>query len=119
MAVMRRHILILSVLFLAAGITSQQSQIVRGLLREVQQTNPYVAVVDAKLAAQIAYTTSDLKRVYVDFERLERSPHTTWNVLRHEIAHTRGAQHGDGGSVMGYHVNVDGAGDVIDDTFFL
>jgi hypothetical protein len=71
------------------------------------------------IANGVAYTDGERTHVYVDAERLRNAPHTTWNVIRHEIAHTKGAQHGDGSVEMKYSVTADPGGFIVDDNFFL
>lgn len=81
--------------------------------------SPFVALHDTPLANNIAFTTADRNNIYVDFEKLRAAPHTKWNVFRHEIAHTKGANHGDGTPEMAYMVTESQNGVVVDDAFFI
>lgn len=110
---------ILTVALLAVGLTDQQLQFIRTLTGPFSGVDPFVTVVDAPIANQLAYTAPDLKRVYVDFNRLKNTPVTTYNVLKHEMAHTRGAQHGDGSKEMNYHVKQDRDGRIVEDSVFI
>lgn len=107
------------VLSAAVAFNLQQEQLFRHLTGPGSGINPFVTLHDAPIANQIAYTSSDLMHVYVDFRRLAAAPHTTYNVLLHELAHTRGAQHGDGSREMAYAATVNTNGLVVDDGFLL
>ncbi len=103
----------------ALAITPQEDASVRTAFLFTPQTPPLVSVVDAKLFTGLAYTASDLRRVYVDFSRLRKTPNTRLNVLLHELAHTAGATHGDGTSRMAYASRETPTGEVLEDSFVL
>jgi len=78
-------------------------------------TNPFVAVVDSPLYGPLAYTATDKTRVYIDGDRLAATPNTMYNVLRHEIAHSQGQEHGNATVEMRYAARVDQLGRVLED----
>lgn len=110
---------LLSIILLVIGLTDQQLQFIRALTGPYSGVDSFVTVIDAPIANQVAYTAPDLKRVYVDFARLGQTPVTAYNVLRHELAHTKGAVHGDGSVEMNYHVTQDMNNRIANDQFFI
>ncbi len=78
-----------------------------------------VAVVDAPLARTLAYTTTDLQRIYMDFRRLRLTPKTRHNVLIHELGHASGGVHGDGSPAMSYSAREGLDGNILEDDFVL
>lgn len=109
------HILFLT---LALAMNPQQASIARQVMK-ARGTPPWSVIVDAVQADGIAYTDSDLKRVYIDANRLRKTPRTFLNVIAHESGHLNGAQHGDGSLGMDYHVTTSPSGEVIEDNFVL
>ncbi len=101
------------------GLNLANEMLFRQLTGPSSGVRDLVSLHEAPIANSIAYTSADRDHVYVDFRRLEKAPHTTWNVMRHEIAHTKGAEHGDGSPEMKYVVSVDQRGLVVDDNFFI
>ena len=109
-------------LFLLAavlGLTPFNELVVRTFMSGGLAGSSFVSVTDAPLAGEYAYTTNDLAHIYVDFTKLQAAPHTTYNVLKHEFAHTRGARHGDGSAEMRYSITKDMFGNVVDDAFLI
>ena len=111
--------LFFTAILLAIGLNDQQLQFIRTLTGPFSGVDPFVTVIDAPIANQVAYTAPDLKRVYVDFSRLGKAPVTAYNVLRHELAHTKGAVHGDGSVEMNYHATRDANNQIVNDLFFV
>ena len=101
------------------AITATQLDLVRLAFAPGESANPFVAVINAYLPEQLSYTTTDLQRVYVDFYRLRNVFNTTWNILRHERAHTLGATHNDGTPEMDYYTTLDQNFQVLEDPFRL
>lgn len=99
-------------------MTAQQSGIVNSVMKE-DGAPPYAVVIDAALGDDAAFTYIPQKTTFVNAGLLKNNPHTFANVVRHEVAHLRGAQHGDGSAVMNYKVTKDLNGNIIDDGFFL
>lgn len=95
------------------------NQIFRQLSGPNSGVAPLVMLHGGPMANGIAYTSADRTHIYADFARLQNAPHTTWNVIRHELAHTKGAEHGDGSVEMKYVVTADQSGLVVDDNFFI
>lgn len=112
-------LLFFSAVLVALGLNDQQYQLVKALMGPLSGIDPFVTVVDAPISGQVAYTSPDLKRVYVDFKRLEQTPKTAWNVMRHEFAHTKGATHGDGSPEMSYAVHTDPWGRITEDVTYI
>lgn len=104
---------------LALAYDPQQEQLFRALTGPGSGVHPFVTLHDGAIANEIAFTTQDLTHVYLDFHKLGNTPHTVYNVMRHELAHTRGAVHGDGSKEMNYAVTLDAMGRVVDDAYFL
>ena len=102
----------------AAALRPQYAELVRSEMVK-QATADWVTVQDAVQQKQLAYTSSDLKHVYVDFGRFKNAPQALANTLKHEIAHTRGATHNDGSPYMSYAVTEDRAGNIVDDAYAL
>jgi len=71
------------------------------------------------IADGMAYTSADRNHIYIDFERLTAAPHSTWNVMRHEIGHAKGQMHGDDTPEMKYAVTVTQLGAVVDDQVYI
>ena len=105
------------ILFVAA-LSPKNSEIVRDLLRK-QNAPAWVTIQNSLQRDQLAFTSADLKHIYVDFDKFKNAPHTLQNVLKHEIAHANTKVHGDGSSFMQYVVKVDSAGEVEDDQWVL
>ena len=104
---------------LCLALTPQEDTAIRNAFIATPRVPVFVAVVDARLPSGVAYTSSNLRRIYVDFWRLRFTPNTLQNVLRHELAHTTGAKHGDGSRMMSYAVREDLAGNVLEDPVVL
>lgn len=111
--------LLFVVLSLTCAFNLQQERLFRGLTGTGTGVNPYVALHEAPIANELAYTSVDRTHIYMDAKRMQFTPHTFYNVLRHEIAHTKGAEHGDGSPEMNYAATEDVNGIVIDDGFLL
>jgi hypothetical protein len=115
----------LGVLFLSlvldacSSMSDQDRALFHSLTGPNSGVNAFVALHDTALANNLAFTTADRNNIYMDFEKLRKTPHTKWNILRHEIAHAKGANHGDGSPEMNYVATETMAGDVVDDTFFI
>ena len=97
----------------------QQASIIARQVMKARGVPPWSVIIDAVQADGIAYTDSDLKRVYIDANRLRKTPRTFANVAIHECGHLNSAQHGDGSLAMDYHVTTQPNGDVIEDSFVL
>lgn len=95
------------------------NQVFRQLSRPGSGVPQLATLHDGVIADGIAFTSADLNHVYIDFERLKYAPHTTWNVIRHELGHTKGQQHGDPTAEMRYAVTLDHRGMVVDDGWFI
>lgn len=104
---------------LCLALTPQEDASIRSAFLATPTAPVLVAIIDARLPSGVAYTSSDLRRIYVDFWRLRFTPKTRQNVLRHELAHTTGASHGDGSSLMSYAVRQDSAGNILEDSVVL
>lgn len=109
---------LLFVFALIEAMNPQQANIARQVMK-ARGVPPWSVIIDAVQADGIAYTDSDLKRVYIDANRLRKTPRTFANVAIHECGHLNGAQHGDGSLAMDYHVTTQPNGDVIEDSFVL
>lgn len=83
------------------------------------QLDPFVTITNGAIAGSLAYTSPDLKRIWVDFARLARTPNTMHNVIKHELVHAKGGVHGDGSREMFYHASLFPNGDVMEDQFLL
>ena len=107
-------------LFLTVGLAMnpQQASIARQVMK-ARGTPPWAVIIDAVQNDNIAYTDSDLKRVYIDANRLRKTPRTFLNAILHEIQHLAGGQHGDGSLGMDYHITTAANGEVIEDNFVL
>jgi len=103
---------------LVGAMNPQQASIARQVMR-ARGVPPWSVIIDAVQADNIAYTDSDLKRVYIDANRLRQTPRTFANVVIHECGHLNGAQHGDGSLAMDYHVATKPNGEVIEDDYVL
>lgn len=104
---------------LVAAFGPQQAQLFRDLTKQGSGVGPFVTLHDGPIADALAFTTTDRNHIYMDFHRLQLAPHTAYNVMRHEIAHTKGAEHGDGSKEMNYAATVNMNGAVIDDGFLI
>ncbi len=104
---------------LALALNPQQEYLFRQLAGPYSGVNSFVSLHDVPIANEVAYTSADRLHVYIDFRKLMNAPRTTYNVIRHELAHTRGAEHGDGTREMAYTTTVNSGGMVVDDTFLL
>jgi len=103
---------------LAGAMNPQQANIARQVMK-ARGVPPWSVIIDAVQADNIAYTDTDLKRVYIDANRLRKTPRTFANVVTHECSHLNGAQHGDGSLAMDYRVTTQPNGEVIEDNFVL
>jgi len=94
-------------------------RMLRSILRlHPPNQNPFVALIETPLAHHlVAYTANDQSRIYLDSRQLEQTPNTLWNVLRHEVAHTQGQQHGQNTTEMQYYVTKNPQGTIVEDTF--
>lgn len=80
--------------------------------------NPFAALIETPLFGDlVAYTAEDRSRIYLDSQQLEEAPNTLWNVLRHEVAHTQGQEHGQNTTEMKYYVTKNPQGRILDDTY--
>lgn len=80
-----------------------------------QNTSPWVTVQNAVMQDVPAYTSADLKNVYIDYERFKAAPNALLTTLRHELAHTNGHTHFDGSTYMQYAVSETPDGYIIND----
>ena len=103
---------------MAAAMNPQQASIARQVMK-ARGVPPWAVIIDAVQSDNIAYTDSDLKRVYIDANRLRKTPRTFANCMIHECGHLNGGQHGDGSLAMDYHVTTRPNGEVIEDSFIL
>lgn len=103
---------------LIGAMNPQQANIARQVMK-ARGVPPWSVIIDAVQSDNIAYTDSDLKRVYIDANRLRKTPRTFANVAIHECGHLSGAQHGDGSLAMDYHVTTQPNGDVVEDNYVL
>jgi hypothetical protein len=79
--------------------------------------NPFVALIESPLAGPLAFTANDGSRIFIDSARLEESPNTMWNVLRHEFAHSQGQVHSNATREMHYAATLDPQGRVVNDNY--
>ena len=105
------------ILFVAA-LSPKNAEIVRDLLRK-QNAPAWVTIQNSLQRDQLAFTSADLKHIYLDFDKFKNAPHTLQNVLKHEIAHSQGAVHNDGSSYMQYTVTENANHEVVDDQWVL
>lgn len=103
---------------LSGALNPQQASIARQVMK-ARGVPPWAVIIDAVQSDNIAYTDSDLKRVYIDANRLRKTPRTFANVVTHECFHLNGAQHGDGSLAMEYHVTTQPNGEVVEDDYVL
>lgn len=108
---------LLAVYYFANLLSAARVDVVRKAWDAHSKMGPFVTVNNAIMSGQLAFTTTDLQRVYVDFEKFKSAPVALSHVIDHELAHTEGAVHGDGSRAMAYHVSVDQQGNVIEDNF--
>ena len=101
-----------------AGLQPKYAEVVRDLMKK-QNAPEWVTIQDSLQRDQLAFTTGDLKHIYVDFEAFSKAPNTLKSVLKHEIAHSQGRVHGDGSPYMQYAVRKDPLGEVVDDQWVL
>ena len=88
---------------------------VRDILTK-EQTPSWVVVLDGVQRDTLAYTNTDRKRIYVDFERFRDAPNSLRNVLKHESQHAKGRDHNRiVGDIMSYAVTLDQRGNVVED----
>lgn len=80
-----------------------------------QNTPQYLTVQNAVLQDVPAYTSADLKHIYIDYELFKFAPTSLLSVLRHELAHAVGRTHFDGSAYMSYAVSKDKNGYIIND----
>lgn len=110
--------LYLMFLTLVTAIQPKHIEMIRSEMAK-QKTNDWVTIQNAIQRQQLAYTSSDLKHIYIDFDRFRNASNTLANVIKHEVAHTKGATHGDGSPYMQYAVRVDMFGNVIEDAYVM
>lgn len=113
-------VLIFFLLLLNSVVPMHLAQrMLRSILRlHPPNDNPFVALVETPLFGDlVAYTGDDRARIYLDSQQLEEAPNTLWNVLRHEVAHTQGQEHGQNTAEMKYHVTKNPQGRILDDSF--
>lgn len=111
-------ILIAVILMMADAIAPGYADVTRAIMAE-QKSPDWVTIEDAVQRGTLAFTSADRQHIYVDFNKFRGAPHTLQSVLKHEIAHSHGHDHGDGSPYMDYAVTVDEAGNVIDDAAVL
>ena len=105
------------ILFVAA-LSPKNAEVVRDLLKK-QNAPAWVTIQNSLQRDQLAFTSADLKHIYVDFDKFKNAPHTLQSVIKHEIAHSNGKIHTDGSPYMQYAVKVDSNNDVVDDSWVL
>lgn len=115
---MLRTLAFLVIFALAGAMNPQQASIARQVMK-ARGVPPWAVIIDAVQSDTIAYTDADLKRVYIDANRLRKTPRTFANAVAHECSHLNGGQHGDGSFAMDYHVTTQANGEVIEDSFVL
>ena len=99
-------------------VSGSRADFVRDVAKR-QGVARFTTIQNAILTNDLAFTSADLKHIYIDFERFKDAPRALINTLKHELAHAKGAQHGDGSFYMSYAVTLDGVGNVVDDVFAL
>ena len=112
------NILYFAQILFVAALSPKNAEIVRDLLRK-QNAPAWVTIQNSLQRDQLAFTSADLKHIYVDFEKFKNAPHTLQSVIKHEIAHSNGKVHNDGSPFMQCVVKVDSVGEVVDDSWVL
>lgn len=92
---------------------------VRAIMKKDPRLDPFVTITNGAIAGNLAYTSPDLKRIWIDFTRLTKTPNTLHNVVKHELAHSKGGVHGDGTREMAYSASAFANGDIMEDNFLL
>ena len=87
-------------------------------LLELYKAPQFVTIVDGIQSQTYAFTDSSRKIIYVDMTRFECCPNSFINVINHEIGHTKGGEHGQGG-IMNYSLTTDTYGHIINDNIVL
>ena len=116
-APMAVFLLLLLFLVPTASLAIAQRMLRQIFRRHPITTNPFVALIESPLAGPLAFTSSDGSRIFVDTPRLQESPNTLWNVLRHEVAHTQGQTHANATREMQYAAKQDPQGRILDDDY--
>ena len=88
-------------------------------LAKKQNLPDFVTIQDSIQRGQLAFTSADLKHIYVDLNAFPNAPNTLQSVLKHEYAHAQGHVHNDQSPYMQYAVKKDINGDVINDDWVL
>ena len=114
---------LLNVLFFAQiiftlGMQPKHAKVIRDLAKK-QNLPDFVTVQDSIQRGQLAFTSADLKHIYLDLNAFENAPNTLQSVLKHEYAHSQGHVHGDGSPYMSYAVRKDINNNVINDDWVL
>ena len=114
---------LLNVLFFAQiiftlGMQPKHAKVIRDLAKK-QNLPDFVTVQDSIQRGQLAFTSADLKHIYLDLNAFENAPNTLQNVLKHEIGHANGHVHNDQSPYMQYGVRLDINNNVINDDWVL
>ncbi len=112
------NVLYFAQILFVASLSPKNAELVRDLMKK-QNAPEWLTIQNSLQRDKLAFTSADLKHVYVDFARLAQAPHTLQNVIKHEIAHSQGKVHNDGSPYMQYAVKVDSANTVADDQWVL
>lgn len=96
----------------------KHAKIIRDLAKK-QNLPDFVTIQDSIQRDQLAFTSTDLKHIFVDFDQFKDAPNTLISVLKHEISHTQGHVHNDQSPYMQYAVRLDPTGAVINDDWVL
>ena len=110
--------LLFLLLTLVTSLTPQQAAIVRQVMR-ARNVPAWSVLIDAVQVDNLAYTDSDLKRIYIDSKRLLHTPHTFANIVAHECGHLTGGHHFDGSFGMQYSATQNAAGEILEDTYLM
>lgn len=107
---------------LVLGSCLAEASLAQRMLRRIfrlqsEFINPFVALIESPLAGPLAFTANDGSRIFIDSARLEESPNTMWNVLRHEFAHSQGQVHSNATREMHYAATLDPQGRVVNDNY--
>ena len=100
-----------------ASLQDKFADVAREALKKYQAPD-WTTIIDGIQHKTYAYTDSDRKNIYIDFNQFKDAPTSLQNVLNHEIQHSRGRNHNDVVTdIMSYHLTTDSNGVVIDDSY--
>lgn len=111
--------ILLLFLALAGALTREQTETAKKIM-DAQKPPRFVTIQEAALSGgDVAFTTSDLKRVYIDSRSFAKAPKAFANSLIHEVSHVNGMIHGDGRIGSNYNIRKTIGGEIIEDDFVL